>query len=90
MRAKTSDFKSLFPVFIFRKTVLTDFRRSHGLEKDDKLSKISSGGTNHNLLMMIFAGIAFLKKWSQLLQASIHALPFHLLQKKGDCLVFND
>lgn len=49
MRAKTSDFKSLFPVFVFRKTVLTDFRHSHGLEKDDKLSKISSWGTNHNL-----------------------------------------
>ena len=49
MRAKTSDFKSLFPVFVFRKTVLTDFHHSHGLEKDDKLSKISPGGTKHNL-----------------------------------------
>ena len=49
MKAKKSDFKSLFPVFVFRKTVLTDFHHSHGLEEDDKRSKISLGGTNHNL-----------------------------------------
>ena len=64
MRAKTSDFKSIFPISVLRKTVLTDVDHSHGLE-DDKLSKISPRGTNHNPFLMIFAGIAFLKKWTQ-------------------------
>ena len=67
MKAKKSDFKSLFPVFVFRKTVLTDFHHSHGLEEDDKRSKISPGAETITFLMMIFAGIAVLKKWTQLL-----------------------
>ena len=92
MRAKTSDFKSLFPVFVFRKTVLTDFHHSHGLEEDDKLSKISPGGTNHNLFDDDFCRHSILEKMDPIVTSlnPCPSLPSVAKKKKGNCLFFND
>lgn len=84
MRAKTSDFKSLFPVYSGKRSLLT-FAIHMVWKKMTNSVKFHHGALTITFLMMIFfAGIAFLKTWSQLLQASIHALPFHLLQKKKE------